>query len=160
MSPLDLLSEARAAGLVVTTDGDKLLIRGPKRADALARQLLAQKAEVLPLLTTLDVTQPPRPAQPAVDAMPWDAAAADRLLAEFRYDLAQLERERFHGQFFYPFSAYVADGLALAEGYVVNHQQEAARGWDSVELLRDLVTSTLRTVRGYRPPIQAERTDE
>jgi hypothetical protein len=50
MDSLILLDEARAAGLEVTTDGDRLVVRGPKRCESLARQLLAHKAELLTLL--------------------------------------------------------------------------------------------------------------
>jgi hypothetical protein len=51
-----LLHEARAAGLMVTAEGGRLRVRGPRRAEALARQLLAYKEAVLLCLTE------PRPA--------------------------------------------------------------------------------------------------
>jgi len=44
------LRDARAAGLTVTTDGALLTIRGPRKAERLARQLLARKTEVLEAL--------------------------------------------------------------------------------------------------------------
>jgi hypothetical protein len=47
MDGLTLLAEAEAAGLVVCADGDRLVIRGPKSADAVAQRLLAHKAVVL-----------------------------------------------------------------------------------------------------------------
>jgi hypothetical protein len=50
MDGLTLLSEGRAAGLTVTVDGDRLVIRGPKSADAVARRLLAHKAVILAAL--------------------------------------------------------------------------------------------------------------
>ena len=46
MDGLTLLQEALAAGLMVLADGDRLVIRGPKSADAVARRLLAHKAVV------------------------------------------------------------------------------------------------------------------
>ena len=54
MDGLILLIEARAAGLIVLADGDRLVIRGPKSADAVARRLLAHKAMVLAALTFAD----------------------------------------------------------------------------------------------------------
>lgn len=47
---MTLLRAARAAGLTVEADGDKLVIRGPKSADATARLLIEHKADVLPLV--------------------------------------------------------------------------------------------------------------
>lgn len=45
-----LLDEARRAGLRLAPAGDRLVIRGPKKADRLARALLEYKVEVLALL--------------------------------------------------------------------------------------------------------------
>lgn len=45
-----LLDQARAAGLTVRAEGDRLKVRGPRRAEALAQELLARKAEVMALL--------------------------------------------------------------------------------------------------------------
>jgi hypothetical protein len=56
MDGLTLLHEARAAGLMVTVEGGRLRVRGPRRADALARALLAHKEAVLRWLSE------PRPA--------------------------------------------------------------------------------------------------
>ena len=50
MDGVKLLAEARDAGLVVAADGDRLVIRGPKMADGLARRVLAHKADVLIVL--------------------------------------------------------------------------------------------------------------
>ena len=50
MGSLTLLEHARAAGLVVRADGDRIVVRGPSTAAALAQQLLARKHEILPLL--------------------------------------------------------------------------------------------------------------
>jgi hypothetical protein len=45
-----LVRKARAAGLVLTREGDELVIRGPKSAEPVARRLLDRKAEVLVVL--------------------------------------------------------------------------------------------------------------
>ncbi len=50
MDGLTLLRQARAAGLTVTTDGAALKVCGPRKAEALARQLLLSKADILEAL--------------------------------------------------------------------------------------------------------------
>ena len=51
MDGLALLNEARSAGLSVTADGHRLTIRGPRRAERLAKLLIKHKADLLPLLS-------------------------------------------------------------------------------------------------------------
>jgi hypothetical protein len=53
-----LLEQAQAAGLEVRADGDRLVVHGPQSAEALARQLLAHKADLMRLLSAppADVT--------------------------------------------------------------------------------------------------------
>ena len=50
MVGLTLLKAAHAAGLAVRADGSRLVVRGPRRAEPLAKQLLENKAEVLDVL--------------------------------------------------------------------------------------------------------------
>ena len=50
ISPSTLLQHARAAGLTVQVDGDRLVIRGAKDYEDLAVQLLERKSEVLAAL--------------------------------------------------------------------------------------------------------------
>jgi len=50
MDSVALLVAARTAGLQVCTDGERLIVRGPKQLAALVRQLLSHKDEILPLL--------------------------------------------------------------------------------------------------------------
>jgi hypothetical protein len=50
MDGMTLLQEARAAGLAVNVEGDKLVIRGPRRAEAVAMRLLKYKPDVLAAL--------------------------------------------------------------------------------------------------------------
>jgi membrane-associated PAP2 superfamily phosphatase len=54
MDGVTLLSEGRAAGLTIMADGGRLVIRGPRSADAVARRLLAHKAVVLATLAADD----------------------------------------------------------------------------------------------------------
>jgi hypothetical protein len=59
MEGLILLNRAREAGLAVAAEGDKLVIRGPRRAESLARLLIEHKPEVLaalaPVIPPLDL---------------------------------------------------------------------------------------------------------
>ncbi len=51
MGAVSLLQEAEAAGLSVRVDGDRLVVRGPKSAGAIAERLLDHKTEVLKALS-------------------------------------------------------------------------------------------------------------
>ena len=50
MDGLILLDRAQKAGLAVRVEGEKLVIRGPKRAEPLARMLIEHKPDVLAAL--------------------------------------------------------------------------------------------------------------
>ncbi len=50
MVAVSLLQEAEAAGLSVCVEGDRLVVRGPKSAGAIAERLLDHKTEVLKVL--------------------------------------------------------------------------------------------------------------
>jgi hypothetical protein len=50
MDGLMLLRQASKAGLAVQADGDRLVIRGPRRAEAVARLLIEYKPEVIAAL--------------------------------------------------------------------------------------------------------------
>lgn len=71
-----LLTQARAAGLMVRTDGERLIVRGPKQQSHLATVLLNHKAEVLALLSTdeqaiLNRMAALRPLVPAIGPIPF-----------------------------------------------------------------------------------------
>ena len=51
MVGLNLLAEARAAGLSVWREGDRLYVKGPKQAEEVAKRLIAEKEAVFQLLT-------------------------------------------------------------------------------------------------------------
>jgi hypothetical protein len=61
MVSLKLLAEAQGAGLKVTAEEDRLIIRGPKRAEPLTMALLAKKQDILALMSCAD-------REPAVEA--------------------------------------------------------------------------------------------
>ena len=56
MDGLTLLRRARDAGLDVAADGNKVVIRGPKRAEAIARLLIEHKPEVMAALAAAERT--------------------------------------------------------------------------------------------------------
>lgn len=50
MEVLELIDQAERAGLALETDGDRLVVRGPKVAEPIVRQLAERKAEVIAAL--------------------------------------------------------------------------------------------------------------
>lgn len=58
MDGMTLIAEAQAAGLVVLADGEKLIVRGPESAGAVALRLLARKADVMAALGGVVDSQP------------------------------------------------------------------------------------------------------
>ena len=118
LTPPQLLAQARAAGLSVAVDGDRLVVRGPKVAADLARQLVARKAELLSLV-------------PA-----WDRAEADRLLSEARDAVARAEAAYRAGRMTEARRNAVALWRDVCEGFVRDRGREALAGWDAMELLR------------------------
>jgi hypothetical protein len=88
MDGMILLEQARAAGLILTVEGDKLRIVGPKRAEAVARQLLRHKAEVMHALA------PPQAIGIGPDDLPGDWRVEwEEHAAIMEYD-GRLPRER------------------------------------------------------------------
>lgn len=52
MEGLELLAQARTAGLIVESHGTDLVVKGPKRAAAIALKLIKHKAAILAALDT------------------------------------------------------------------------------------------------------------
>jgi hypothetical protein len=50
MGELKLLEQARSAGLTVDRDGDRLKVKGPRRAEPLALLLIEHKGDIIQLL--------------------------------------------------------------------------------------------------------------
>lgn len=63
MEPVILLKRAHSAGLTVTPDGDRLIVRGPRRAAGIVEELRSRKAELLALL------RPPDPWEALIDRL-------------------------------------------------------------------------------------------
>jgi hypothetical protein len=53
---LELLAQARAAGIHVQAHGETLTISGPPQAETLAQQLIEYKADIIPLLLQAEGT--------------------------------------------------------------------------------------------------------
>lgn len=86
MDGLTLLHQALAAGLIVTADGGRLKIRGPRQAESVAQELIANKQTVLKALEAATLTRPAalEPPYLADSSMrDWDAQARE-LIAFFR----------------------------------------------------------------------------
>jgi hypothetical protein len=62
MDGIALVLEAQAAGLSIRLEGDRLVVHGPKSADAVARRLLAHKAVVVAALQETERLPGPEPA--------------------------------------------------------------------------------------------------
>lgn len=75
MDGVRLLHRAWAAGLSVAAVGDRLVIRGPRHAEGLARHLLANKTSVLAALQRLAVKPTPADLPPDWHLL-WDERAA------------------------------------------------------------------------------------
>ena len=93
MDGLTLLAEARGQGLEVRAQGDRLIVRGPRSAEALARSLLDHKAEVLAELELEAATAARDAANAEVEPLnarllalldAGDRRAAERVQAEIR----------------------------------------------------------------------------
>ena len=68
---------------------------------------------------------------------PWDQAEADRLLATARAALSHAEAEHRASRMTDARLAACRTWLAVCEAYVRDHESEARRGWDAMQLLRD-----------------------
>jgi hypothetical protein len=83
----------------------------------------------------------------SVSAATWDRAEAERVLEQLRADLARIERDQHRGKFHPVLARVLLDGVAVAESFIVNHEREAAAGWDPMKLLRDCARRLVRTAK-------------
>ena len=80
---------------------------------------------------------------------PWDAAVADALLAELRLEVDGIARS-FNGGAPPPaLATLLADAVRIGERYIRDHDAEASRGWDALELLRELVPHVRECERAW-----------
>ena len=85
--------------------------------------------------------------QVSVSAAAWDRAEAERVLEQLRADLSRIERDQHRGKFHPVLARVLADGVAVAESFIANHEREAAADWDALKLLRDCARRLVRTAR-------------
>jgi hypothetical protein len=74
---MTLLVSARSSGLRVWAEDGLLVVRGPRRAEPLARQILERRPEILALLST-ERPWPPRPAELAGWPVEWRQCWGER----------------------------------------------------------------------------------
>jgi hypothetical protein len=138
MTLVEILATAESAGVELSTDGERLRWKCPGGVPELVKELLAEHKPVLVRYLALRDT-------------PWSQQAeAEHLLAAHRKELARLERVLHRGQFPPVTANLVADGLKIAAGYIRDHALEQARGWDPMELLRDMLAQNLAFARQAR----------
>lgn len=112
MDGLTLLRRAQEAGLAVQAEGDRLVIRGPKRAEPVARLLLDHKPDVLAALVP----------SAAPDRTAYDAQAGERERWHDRY-AARIVHWFNHGQRRWQKAERVAYGEMILEW----HRQHGTR---------------------------------
>ena len=137
MTAVDLLIRCRVLGIDVAANADGTLLW---EADTdppaeLLENLAVSKAAVVALL------RKPTPL--------WDAVEAERLLAELRAEVILIEWEDYRGQTPAHLATLLRDALAIGARYVRDHEAEAARGWDALQLLRDLVPHVQSIARHF-----------
>jgi hypothetical protein len=98
MPVTELIAEAKTIGITFAVEGDRLRVRGPKKAVVLGRFLLERKEEVLAVLSFLEPqtaeTSPCSEASAALlppevaDSAPWDDRRAAALVAEVDTQIA------------------------------------------------------------------------
>jgi hypothetical protein len=90
----------------------------------------------------------------------WNQAEAEALLADLRREVAQIQWRQWRGSFPPTIAHLVADGQAICRDLADDHEQEARRGWDVLELMHESAALTLRIARGERPPALPPMTAE
>ena len=113
MDGLSLLRQAEEAGLAVALDGGRLVIRGSKRAEPVARLLIEHKPDVLAVLARADRMPVPSKfgRQDAAEAQAWRDRYAARIVHWFRGGHPWQE----------------AEGLAFGELILTWHRERGVR---------------------------------
>jgi hypothetical protein len=143
MTAAKLLADLTRQGFNLTPEGDGIGVRPASRLTGQQREAIrAHKPALLTLLAA------PRP----TPAFAWDQAEAERLLAQLREVLSRVERAVAAGTAPSARGDAMRTWLEVAEGFVSDREREAARGWDSLELLRGAARQALRTAAGVQPP--------
>jgi hypothetical protein len=124
----ELLADLTREGFSLVPEGDGIRVTPVSRLTPTARQAIAaHKPALLALLAA-----PPR----GMPTFVWDQAEAERLLGEVRGAIARVEAAVAAGEAPPVRLAAMRAWLEVAEGYVMDREREAARGWGALELLR------------------------
>ena len=109
MDCLTLLDRARAAGLDVQADSARLVVRGPRSAEAIAKELLAHKQEVMLLLKGYRLKHP-----------------VSEALGNKQHEMA-LRRSDLASPF-YQGDPWVLEQIALLEGHIAEIRRYLKEG--------------------------------
>jgi hypothetical protein len=112
MDGVTLLRRAQQAGLAVKAEGDTLIIRGPKRAEPIARLLIENKPDVLAVLAPPDAPDTTGRKSDAADWTSWRGRYAARITHWFRCGQRGWQE---------------AERLALGEFILCWHRERGAR---------------------------------
>ena len=137
MNAVDLITRCRALGIGLAAGSDGALLwesDSDPPADLL-ENLTASKTAVL------DLIREPAPF--------WDAAEAERLLSELRAEVACI-KSAFGVQLPASLASLLTDAVVIGERYIREYMREMARGWDPIELLRDMVPHVRNCVENWR----------
>jgi hypothetical protein len=129
VSASDLLADLARQGFSLVPEGGGIRVTPASRLTEELRHAI--RSHKFALLTLLANAQKPTPARL------WHQAEAEKLLADLRATVERINRSDFRGRPPALFRKLAADVVAIAEGHVRDHEMEAARGWDALELLRD-----------------------
>ncbi|HYT88779.1 MAG TPA: hypothetical protein VEL76_08735 [Gemmataceae bacterium] len=145
--PQNFLLGLKGRGIQLEREGDKLHVWPAILLTARDRETIrGHKSLILQTLPQNDkngkndeTTNPPVPGNNAKTQVrnPWDQAAAEQLLADLRATVRRLKREDFRGCPPAIFEVLAANTLGIAKDYLRDHELEAARGWDVLDLLQE-----------------------
>jgi hypothetical protein len=129
VTAVELLADLTRQHITLTAEGDSIRVRPASRLTAELRNAIQMhKPALLALLKGSEQSAP---------AFIWDQAAAEELLADLRATVERLKVAGFRGRPPSLFLKLAADAVAIAEGHFRDHELEAARGWDALDLLRE-----------------------
>ena len=85
---------------------------------------------------------------------PWNQVEADRLLDELKAEAEKI-KNRFNGKSPRAMTVLLDDAMNIATRYVRDHEAEAARGWDTLDLLRGMVPMIRESEKNTRQKLAA-----
>ena len=139
-----LLAEVEARGIELQAHGERLRFR-PRSAVTpdLAERLQAHKDELLASLSK------PAPSSSSSTAGPWNQVQDDLLRAELLAEVDKIKAD-MGGRLPSPLDVLLADAVVIGERYIWDNEKEAGRGWDALQLLRDLIPHVRSIVENWK----------